>query len=128
MSKTPQDYDPGIKIVEVDGQLIFTYKWKQFRYLLDDGRTVDVVGIGNNSFERSVLLTHFKAERIEGVANLELDAQPLIVPQKAPPPEEKADVPAPPAKKAAAKKAAAKKAAGGGGVRADGADPTGTDG
>lgn len=53
-----------------DGIAIAVYPWKVYRFLLDDGRTVDVAAVRDDSDLRGLVLSHFKAGKIEGVANV----------------------------------------------------------
>lgn len=57
-----------IKLVQENGTLQATYEWTTFRFLLSDGRILDVSAIHDDSHLRSAVLAHAKAERIEGVA------------------------------------------------------------
>jgi hypothetical protein len=46
------------------------YNWRVYRFLLDDGRTVDVSAITNDSYLASAILQWMEAKRICGVAEI----------------------------------------------------------
>lgn len=50
--------------------VIAGYGWKVYRFLLDDGSTLDVIAIRDDSDLRAAVLEHTKAERIAGVATI----------------------------------------------------------
>lgn len=74
------------KLVDGDGIAIAEYPWKVYRFLLDDGRTVDVVAVRDDSDLRGLVLSHFKAKQIQGVADIgpyePAKAEPEPVPVK----------------------------------------------
>jgi hypothetical protein len=53
-----------------DDGAIAGYPWKVYRFLLSDGRTLDVTAIRDDSDLRGAVLEFTKAERIEGVATI----------------------------------------------------------
>lgn len=67
-SRQPELQDAG------DGSVKAVYQWKTFRFLLDDGRTLDVQAIRDDSDLRGAVLAHTKAERIQGVADIDAAA------------------------------------------------------
>lgn len=51
------------------------YEFRRFRFLLDDGRTVDVEAIEDNAYLRNAVLGATKAKRIAGVAGPLVEAE-----------------------------------------------------
>lgn len=87
-------------LVDGDDIAIAVYPWKVYRFLLDDGRTVDVAAVRDDSDLRGLVLSHFKAGKIEGVA--------LVGPYE--PDKAEPESVSAPATKRTVKRAAAKKA------------------
>jgi hypothetical protein len=56
--------------------VVVEYPWHRYRFLLSDGRTLDVVAIRDDSTLRELVLQHTKAERIEGAAELVYEDKP----------------------------------------------------
>jgi hypothetical protein len=59
-----------LEIVERDGIFHAVYPWNHYRFLLDDGQTLDVTAIQDDSNLREAILELTKAERIVGVATV----------------------------------------------------------
>jgi hypothetical protein len=61
------------------------YEWKTYRFLLNDGRFLDVRAIHDDSVLRVAVLAHTGAQKIEGVAWLK-DPEPAVEepPKRAP--------------------------------------------
>jgi len=53
-----------------DNGAIASYQWKVYRFLLDDGSTLDVTAIQDDSDLRGQVLAFTKAKKIEGVARV----------------------------------------------------------
>lgn len=70
--------------LEEDGSYTVVYEWKIYRFLLDDGRTVDVRGILDDSTLREAVRTGTKAKAIAGVAYVSEQAAAEEEPKKAP--------------------------------------------
>jgi len=61
----------NLKLLEnADGSYTVDYEWKTYRFLLDDGRTIDVKGVQDDSTLREAVRTTVKAKAIAGVAYL----------------------------------------------------------
>ena len=67
--KTPPDRRITL-IPQKDGSLLATYTWKQFRFMLSDGTTVDVLAVRDDSDLRAAVLAHTGATAIAGVVTL----------------------------------------------------------
>lgn len=62
---------PKVTFVESsDALIVVRPKWR-YRFLLDDGRTQDVIADRDDSDLRDAVLTHTKASKIVGVAQLD---------------------------------------------------------
>jgi len=70
-------------VLEDDGTgvLVASYTWKLYRFLLSDGRTVDIKAIRDDSDLRATILEVTKVEKIEGMARV---PDPTPVAKKAP--------------------------------------------
>lgn len=69
----PEPHSPirGIRASPVvGGGWDVEYNWRVYRFLLDDGRTVDVSAITNDSYLASAILQWMEAKRICGVAEI----------------------------------------------------------
>lgn len=66
----PPERPPRVRLVEADGALRAVYPWHQYRFLLDDGATLDVVAVRDDSDLREAVLAESRAERIAGVATV----------------------------------------------------------
>jgi hypothetical protein len=68
-----------------DGTYTARYEWRAYRFLLNDGRTIDVRAIHDDSVLRTAVLATTKAQKIEGVAWMK-DPEPdaVKVPTKRP--------------------------------------------
>lgn len=53
-----------------DGSYTVVYEWQTFRFLLEDGSTIDVRAVHDDSTLRGMLVNTTKTKRIEGVAYL----------------------------------------------------------
>lgn len=51
------------------------YEFHRFRFLLDDGRVIDVEAIADDAYLRGVVLSATKAKRIAGVAGPLVEAE-----------------------------------------------------
>jgi hypothetical protein len=62
-----------------DGTYLATYEWRTYRFLLDDGRTIDVRAVIDDSVLRGAVLKTTQARSINGVAQLpeEEEAKPV---------------------------------------------------
>jgi hypothetical protein len=70
MSTSPKQTPPPaprVTLKEDDGLLIAVYPWKLYRFLLSDGRTLDVKAVRDDSDLRGEVVKLTKG-RIEGVA------------------------------------------------------------
>lgn len=47
------------------------YPWRWFRFMFDDGRTIDVFAVRDDSYLREAVREHMKATKIVGAAHLE---------------------------------------------------------
>jgi hypothetical protein len=59
-----------VTLESFEGGAIARYQWKTYRFLLDDGSTLDVQAIQDDSDLRGAVLEHTKAERIAGVVTI----------------------------------------------------------
>jgi hypothetical protein len=73
--KAPPPSSPGPRLVMRDGKWVAYYEHTAYRFLLDDGRTVDVVAARDDSDLRAAVLERTGATRIEGVARVGADAE-----------------------------------------------------
>lgn len=64
-----------LRLTAKNEALIVVYPWNQYRFLLDDGTTVDVVAVRDDSELRAAVLDETKAARIEGVATVVVGMQ-----------------------------------------------------
>ena len=64
-----------------DGTYTVAYEWRVFRFLFDDGRTVDVKGIIDDSTMREAVRMKFNAKAISGIAYIN---EPVEAPKKVP--------------------------------------------
>ncbi len=79
MKPTPPPTPPKLELVPViegDGTddtvvLHAKYPWQWFRFMLNDGQTVDVFAVRDDSDMRGAVLEATKATKIEGVARLQ---------------------------------------------------------
>lgn len=71
-TKADSAWKAHLELVEVsEGVLGVAYALGTYRFLLSDGRTVDVTNcIQDDSYLRSAVLDYTKADKIEGVARL----------------------------------------------------------
>lgn len=63
-------------VPQPDGTLLAVWPYHTIRFLLDDGRTIDVTTAKDDSDLRGALLEHMKAERIEGSVRLKVETPP----------------------------------------------------
>ncbi len=59
-----------------DGTFNAVYEWRIHRFLLDDGRTIDVHAPYDDSILREAVRNHTKAKAINGVAYVQPEPQP----------------------------------------------------
>lgn len=65
----------GLRITMRDGKWVVHYEHTVYRFLLDDGRTVDVIAFRDDSDLRAAVLERTGAARIEGVARVQAEAE-----------------------------------------------------
>ena len=65
-----------------DGTYNAVYEWRIHRFLLDDGRTIDVHAPYDDSILREAVRNHTKAKAISGVAYVQPEPPPIIAPAK----------------------------------------------
>lgn len=65
-----------------DGSYTVVYEWQTFRFLLEDGSTIDVRAVHDDSTLRGMVVSATKTKRIEGVAYLPVE--PVVEEKKAP--------------------------------------------
>lgn len=65
----------GLRLVMRDGMWVAHYEHAVYRFLLDDGRTADVIAFRDDSDLRAAVLERTGAARIEGVAYLRADPE-----------------------------------------------------
>jgi hypothetical protein len=70
---------------DADGVLHAAWPVRRYRFLLSDGRTVDVATPRDDSDLRAAVLAATKADKIEGVALLEPEDTPSLPGIPAPP-------------------------------------------
>jgi len=88
MSTTPKQTPPDPPRVTLtpfgDDGAIAVYPWKVYRVLLDDGRTLDVTAIRDDSDLRGEILKFTQAKKIEGMALIGLVEEPKPEPKAEP--------------------------------------------
>lgn len=65
-----------------DGTYTAVYEWVIHRFLLDDGRTIDVHAPYDDSVLREAVRKHAGAKSIVGVAHVKPEPPPIIAPAK----------------------------------------------
>jgi hypothetical protein len=72
MATTPKQPkpEPRVTLSALGDGALAGYQWRVYRFLLSDGKTLDVTAMRDDSDLRSAVLAFTKAERIEGVATM----------------------------------------------------------